>query len=293
LTFTLPGQLRPLARAQPQIMYGLLMSCAFAALQKLARDPRYVGGRLGALAVLHTWTRAMLYHPHVHLLVPSGGLSADLSAPARSLAGGCGAQAGGQRWLAPQNPAYLAPVQALSVIFRAKLRDGLHQAGLLGQTPASVWAKNQPWVVHCQAAGRGEKVIAYLARYVFRIAMAHSRIERFERGEVTFRYRDNRSQQMQRVTLPAQKFLDRFLLHVLPEGFVKVRHYGWLASAAKKKLARVNALLRAPPPAAETEPAADPANEQARASHASARCPQCGVGQMVLVETLPRSRGPP
>jgi hypothetical protein len=289
----LPGPPRPLARAQPQIVYGLLMSCAFAALQKLARDPRYVGGRLGALAVLHTWTRAMLYHPHVHLLVPSGGLSADLSAPARSLAGGCGAQAGGPRWLAPQNPAYLVPVRALSVIFRAKLRDALHQAGLLGQTPASVWAKNQPWVVHCQAAGRGEKVIAYLARYVFRIAMAHSRIERFERGEVTFRYRDNRSQQMQHVTLPAEKFLERFLLHGLPPRFVKVRHYGFLASGAKENLARVKALLPPPPSAPESEPASANGGAETAGDGGPLRCPQCGVGHLVLVETLPRSRAPP
>jgi hypothetical protein len=272
LTFTLPGELRPLARAHPERVYGLLLRCAYAALAKLARDPKYLGAAIGALAVLHTWTRAMLYHPHVHLLVPSGGLSND-----------------GQRWLAPHNPAYLVPVRALSVIFRAKLRDALHKADLLRQTPAAVWKQDKPWVVHCQYAGSGEKVIEYLARYVFRIAIANSRIERFEHGEVTFHYRDNRSQQMQAVTLRAEQFIERFLLHVLPPGFTKVRHYGFLASAAKEKLARVKALLPAPPPAAA--PGSEPG--KATCPIEPPRCPQCGIGHLVLVETLPRSRAPP
>jgi len=278
LTFTLPGELRPLARAQPKVVYGLLMSCAFAALQKLALDPRYVGASLGALAVLHTWTRSLLYHPHVHLVVPSGGLSAD-----------------GLRWVPPQNPAYLVPVRALSVLFRAKLRDGLHQAGLLGSAPSSVWDKTKPWVVHCQAAGRGEKVVEYLARYVFRVAISNSRLEAFEHGQVTFRYRDNRTHQMQHLTLPAVAFLERFLLHVLPERFVKVRHYGFLAPAAKEKLARVRALLPAPTPAPEeaSAPASDAGSDPTSASSAPRRCPHCGIGHLVLVEELPRNRAPP
>jgi len=272
LTFTLPGELRALARAHPQRLYGLLMSTAFAALAKLARDPRYVGAQIGALAVLHTWTRAMLYHPHVHLLVPAGGLHPD-----------------GPQWVAAKNPAYLVPVRALSLIYRAKLRDRLNKAGLLGRVPTVVWRKTKPWVVHCQHAGRGEKVIEYLARYVFRIAIANSRIESFENGTVVFRYRDNRTQQIQRVTLPAEQFIDRFLLHVLPRGFTKVRHYGWLASAAKEKLARVKALLPAPPCA--PEPGSD--NGMARLPLELPRCPHCGVGHLVLVEILPRNRAPP
>jgi hypothetical protein len=278
LTFTLPGALRPLARAQPRIVYGLLMSCAFAALAKLAHDPRYVGAQLGALAVLHTWTRSLLYHPHIHLVVPSGGLSAD-----------------GARWCPPQNPAYLVPVRALSVLLRAKLRAALRQAGLLGSVPSSVWAKTKPWVVHCQHAGRGDKVIEYLARYVFRVAIANSRIESFEQGEVTFRYRDNRTHQMQHGTLPAAQFLDRFLRHVLPDHFVKVRHYGFLAPAAKEKLARVHALLPAPTTAPEeaSVSASDASSGPASTPSEPRRCPQCGLGHLVLVEELPRNRAPP
>jgi hypothetical protein len=269
LTFTLPGELRPLARAQPRLVYGLLMSCAFAALAKLARDPRYLGAELGALAVLHTWTRAMLFHPHVHLLVPAGGLSAD-----------------GQRWVAAKNPAFLVPVRALSVIFRAKLRDALARRGLLAQTPRAVWSKAKPWVVHCQHGGTGEKVIEYLARYVFRIAITNSRLEEFDGETVRFRYRDNRTQQMRRVSLSAAQFIDRFLLHVLPRGFTKVRYYGWLASAAKRKLVAVQSLLPAPPPrTGKTAVAVPPVQAD--------RCPHCQIGRWLLLGELPRSRAPP
>jgi len=140
LTFTLPDALRPLARSHQTTVYGLLMKSAAAALLTLARDPRYVGGRLGCLAVLHTWTRALLYHPHVHLLVTAGGLSSD-----------------GTAWVAPKYGSYLVPVQALSRIFRAKICAALKHAGLLDQMPRDIWTK--PWVVHCQHAGRGQQVL--------------------------------------------------------------------------------------------------------------------------------------
>jgi Putative transposase/Transposase zinc-binding domain len=170
LTFTLPTELRPLARSHPKKIYGLLMRAAADALQSLVRDPRFVGARVGALAVLHTWTRAMLFHPHVHMLVTAGGLSAD-----------------GSSWVNSKNPRFLVPVRALSVIFRAKFCAALKKAGLLQDAPTAVWQKK--WVVHSQHAGRGDKVLQYLARYVFRIAIANSRIESVEDGNVRFRYR--------------------------------------------------------------------------------------------------------
>ena len=271
LTFTLPSELRALARAQPRMVYGLLMRAAFAALQKLAHDPRYVGGEIAALAVLHTWTRAMLFHPHVHLLVPGGGFNEQR-----------------QAWVPPRNPAFLVPVRALSVIFRAKVRDALQAHGLLGEVAPAVWSRTKPWVVHAQAAGSGEKVIEYLARYVFRIAIANSRIEQFDNGQVRFRYRDNRTQQMQHIRLSAEQFIGRFLLHVLPRGFTKVRHYGWLASAAKARLARVQVQLPAPPP----QPPATTNVPSAEAA-ADRRCPHCQIGHLLLLRSLPRSRAPP
>lgn len=138
LTFTLPKELRTLAFAHQNKIYGLLMRCAAAALQKLADDPRYVGGRLGLMGVVHTWTRAMLYHPHVHFLATAGGFSRD-----------------GAEWIKAKNPAFLVPVDALSVIFRAKVCAALKKAGLLEQTPGIVWKKK--WVVHCQPAGSGRR----------------------------------------------------------------------------------------------------------------------------------------
>ena len=275
VTFTLPAELRPLAFAHQKKVYGLLMRSAAAALQKLALDPRYLGGRLGALAVLHTWTRAMLYHPHVHILVIGGGLSAD-----------------GKEWLPAKHATYLMPVEALSLIFQAKFCAALKRAGLLHQVPRLVWKKD--WVVHCQAAGQGREVLNYLARYIFRVAISNSRLERFENGQVTFRYRDNRSQQLHRVTLPAQKFIHRFLLHVLPRGCAKVRYYGIWSPSCRKQLEQARTLLAAvtttttvdsSPPALLTEPAA--------LLPAPALCPHCHVGQLFDIRVLPRQREPP
>jgi len=275
VTFTLPAELRPLAFAHQKKVYGLLMRSAAAALQKLALDPQYLGGRLGALAVLHTWTRAMLYHPHVHMLVIGGGLSAD-----------------GKAWLATKHAAFLMPEGALSLIFRAKLCAALKKAGLLAQVPRQVWKKE--WVVHCKAAGQGRQVLNYLARYIFRVAISNSRLERFENGEVTFRYRDNRSQQLHRVTLPAQKFIHRFLLHVLPRGCAKVRYYGIWSPSCRAQLQQARTLLAAATPATTVDsiPNSLP-TEPAALLPAPALCPHCHVGQLFDIRVLPRQREPP
>ena len=227
LTFTLPDQLRPLARSHQKTVYALLMKSAAAALLTLARDVRYVGGRLGCLAVLHTWTRDLRYHPHVHLLVTAGGLSAD-----------------GTAWIAPTHSHYLVPVQALSRIFRAKMCAALNHAGLLDQVPRQIWPT--PWVVHCQHAGRGQTVLDYLGRYLFRVAIANSRLERIQDGQVTFRYRDNRPQHVRRVTLSGVAFLQRFLQHVLPRGCTKVRYYGIWSPTCRRQLDQARAILTSP-----------------------------------------------
>src|SRR2546425_143496 len=274
LTFTLPAPIRSLAYAQQKALYGLLLSSAAAALQKLAWDPRYVGGRLAMLAVLHTWTRAMLYHPHVHLLVSAGGLAKDR-----------------QHWISARHPAFLVPGFALSQIFRGKFRVGLRKLGLLGQVPSAVWQQN--WVVHCQHAGQGQKVLDYLARYVFRIAITHSRIEGFEQGRVTFRYRDNRSQQLQRVNVPAEEFIRRFLLHVLPRGLVKVRSYGLFSAHCPEQLEQDRSLLALESP--DAQPAASPLLQQLSSPSETLRlCPRCKIGHLVLVASLlPQQTGGP
>jgi hypothetical protein len=269
LTFTLPSELRSLARTHPRKVYGLLMRTSADALQTLAADPRYLGARLGALAVLHTWTRAMLFHPHVHMLVTAGGIALDDSS-----------------WV-DSKPGFLVPVRALSVIFRAKFCAGLQKAGLLGEVSSSVWKKK--WVVHCQHAGGGQKVLDYLARYVFRIAISNSRLESFDNGEVRFRYRDNRTQQIRHVTLTAENFIARFLQHVLPRGCVKVRYYGIWSPSRRKQLVRARSfLLSLQPP---VDPSTPPLSSH---TPAEIRCPLCHQGILIpLAPFLPqRGRSP-
>jgi hypothetical protein len=272
LTFTLPAELRAVAFAHQKIVYSLLMRCAAAALQKLARDPQYLGGQLGALAVLHTWTRALRYHPHVHLLVTGGALSLD-----------------GQQWLPPKHAAFLMPAAALARIFRAKFCAALKRAGLLHQVPRTVWRRH--WVVNCKFAGQGREVLNYLARYVFRVAITNSRLERCENGQVTFRYRDNRSQQLRRVTLTAAEFIQRFLQHTLPRSFAKVRYYGLFSPAARTQLELARTLLTA----AVVTPAADTTQSSllsAPAPTTTVLCPFCQLGQLRHLAVLPRQRPP-
>jgi len=274
VTFTLPAELRPLARSHPKKIYSLLMKAAADALQKLAADPQYLGGRLGILAVLHTWTRAMLFHPHVHMLVTAGGLAPD-----------------DQTWVEPKHPKFLVPDPALSVIFRAKFCAGLKKAGLLSGAHVPVWKKR--WVVHSQHAGRGDRVLDYLGRYLFRIAISNTRLESIDNGVVRFRYRDNRSQQMRQVTLPGIEFIGRFLQHVLPRGAVKVRYYGIFSPSSKSMLTRARQLLSQH----SSVPAQSPSSpQQVVEPHSPARdwptCPLCHIGTLVLIGPVERSRSP-
>lgn len=273
LTFTLPGSLRPLVQSHPPPLYNLLMSRAVAALQKLARDPQWVGGKLPILAVLHTWTRAMLFHPHVHLLVPAGGLSPD------------GA------WVQARHPSFLVPGYALSQIFRAKFKAGLKKLGLL-DPKAPCW--NQKWDVHCRHAGSGQKVLDYLARYVFRIAIANSRLERLQTGQVTFQYRDSKTHQLRHLSLSAEQFIQRFLQHVLPKGFVKIRTYGLWSARQQPILATLQQQLAQPsPPDPPTPPAPTAPSTSAPDPHPTL-CPKCKLGHMIFIqEILPQSRHPP
>jgi len=267
ITFTLPAALRPLARSHPRRVYTLLMKAAGEALQKLAADPRFLGARVGALAVLHTWTRAMLYHPHVHMLVTAGGLSAD-----------------GNHWVEPKSPKFFVPVRALSVIFRARMAAALQKAGLLQDVSSDVWKK--PWVVHCQHAGSGEKVLDYLGRYVFRIALTNNRLERIQDGMVTFRYRDNRTHRIQHCTISGLEFLQRFLQHVLPRGCTKVRYYGIFSPHCHAKLQKARSRIQ---PSSTLRPES---SDSASSSTPPRRCPHCRIGALVLIGTLQRIRSP-
>lgn len=269
LTFTLPASLRPLARSHPRQIYGLLMSRAVAALQKLARDPQWVGATMPALAVLHTWSRAMLFHPHVHLLVPAGGLSAQGT------------------WVEAKHPNFLVPGYALSAIFRAKFRTALKKLGLF-DPHCLAW--KQKWNVHCRHAGCGQKVLEYLGRYVLRIAITNSRLEALQNGHVTFRFRDNKTQQLRRLTLPGQQFIERFLQHILPKGFVKVRTYGLWSAAQRPLLTRIQQLLAGN----SSEQPAEPVNQNSDSTPTHTLCPQCKLGHMIWIQDiLPQRRRPP
>jgi hypothetical protein len=216
LTFTLPQALRTLARSQQKFFYHTLFQTSAAATKKLAADPRFIGGQIGMIGVLHTWGRDLCYHPHVHYLVPCGGLNAD-----------------GTAWL-PGNPDFLLPVKALGRIFRAKFRTALSKTECFDQIPDTVW--QQDWVVHAKPVGDGRTALKYLAVYVFRVAISNQRILKLENGQVTFRYQDTRTGKRKRRTVAAQEFIRRFLQHILPKGFVKVRYYGIFSPSWRARL---------------------------------------------------------
>jgi len=264
VTFTLPEGLRTLARKQQRLIYDLLFQTSAAALQQLAYDPRFVGGQIGFLGVLQTWTRDLAYHPHVHYLVPGGGLSAE-----------------GQSWLRARNAVFVH-VKPLSRLFRAKFRTALAKTDLLDPVPASVW--RQDWVVHCQPVGTGEAALKYLAPYVFRVALSNKRLLKLQEGQVTFRDRDSATRHCKTRTLPAEEFIRRFLQHILPKGFQKVRYYGFFSSGQRHRLAQVHALLKVSSPALTTH--SDPPQANPRPAPPFIPCPTCGR-PMRLTQTLP------
>lgn len=210
ITFTMPEQIRPFCRVNQKVAYGAMFKAASGAIKKLARDPRYIGADLpGFSGILHTWGRTMPYHPHLHFIVPAGGLSRNR-----------------KQWLAAGNNFYL-PVRPLSRIFRAKFKDEIRKNGLLAKTDPGAWRSE--WVVHCQPAGNAQNVLKYLAPYVFRVAISDKRIIAVRNRQVTFSYRKVGSNRKRTITVDVMEFIRRFLQHVLPQGFMKVRHYGFMS----------------------------------------------------------------
>jgi len=265
VTFTLPEELRALARSHQQTLYNLLFRASAEALQELAADPRFIGGRIGMTGVLHTWTRDLHYHPHVHYIVPGGGLSAEGT------------------WL-PSRPEFLVHVKPLSVLFRAKVRAQLQKTDLFPLVNEQVW--NKDWVVHCEPVGCGEAAFRYLAPYILRVALSNNRILRLEEGKVTFQYKESATEQIKCSTVGAEEFIRRFLQHVLPDRFVKVRYYGLLSPGHRPLLTQARQLLGAS--AIETTTAAQP--REVKAALGVPRCPKCG-SVLILVEILRPQRG--
>lgn len=273
VTFTLPEDLRPVAYRHQPTVYHLLFRSAAESLQALAADPRFVGGQIGLIGVLHTWTRDLRFHPHVHFLVPAGGLDFV-----------------NDRWL-PAHNHFFVRVEPLAILFRAKFRDGLKQAGLFHQVPSTAW--QQKWVVHSQPVGYGAKAIEYLADYVFRVGMSNSRIVKVENDAVTFWYKDNKTKRRVYVTLPVFPFIRRFLHHVLPQGFVKVRYYGFYAPGQRHRLALARELLAADHRQPQARQAPTPLTLLANGSAAAQRCPKCGQPLHCVQTIRPHSRCPP
>ena len=242
VVFTLPHALNSLAQARPRLVYALLFHCATDTLQSFARDPRHLGGELGLTAILHTWGQNLSQHVHLHCVVTGGALAND-----------------GSRWI-PARRRFLFPVRALSKLFRGKYLAALRKASAHGRIPPEVdlsgllrAVQGAPWVVYAKPPfGGPEPVLAYLGRYTHRIAIRNERILRLRSGVVSFRWRDyadaNRTKVM---ALPAEEFLRRFLHHVVPAGFQRIRHFGLLANRRRSRaLARCRELLHASTPPA-------------------------------------------
>ena len=226
VTFTVPGQLRALIRSNQKLLYDLLLRHSAGALLDVGRSHKNLGAQLGLLAVLQSWTRDLRFHPHLHCVVPAGGLSID-----------------GLRWLRPKDPAYFLPEAALAMRLRTRLKRALQQdhPQLFLQIPRPVWSMN--WVADVRAVGRGESALKYLAAYLYRTAFSAERILHDDGRFITFSYRHSGSGQTRTVRLPAEAFLHRFLQHVLPRGFQRVRSFGWLSAAGKNNWERILALL--------------------------------------------------
>jgi hypothetical protein len=285
VVFTLPAPISDIAYTNKAVIYGLLFQVAAETLRTIAADPRHLGARIGLTLVLHTWGSALTHHPHVHGIAPGGGLSPD-----------------GQRWVACK-PGFFLPVRVLSRLFRRRFLEALaqaHQAGqlqffgeyanLAGQTAFADWLaplRQCEWVVYAKRPFAGPAaVLAYLARYTHRVAIANSRLIALDERGVTFKWKDYRAKgrtKHKTMTLRTEEFMRRFLLHVLPRGFHRIRHYGLIANAGRRdNLAKARELLNMPP---DVDDEADTGDSVVASSHPTYVCPDCGA-PMIIIETL-------
>ena len=295
VVFTLPAPISQLAYHNKAVIYALLFAAAAETLLTLAADPRHLGARIGVTAVLHTWGSALTHHPHLHCIVPGGGIALD-----------------GERWVACR-PGFFLPVRVLSRLFRRRFLETLAKAHAAGQlqfygdyaaladsdafTDWLAPLRQCEWVVYAKRPFAGPAaVLAYLARYTHRVAIANSRLVALDERGVTFRWKDYRAKgrtKHKTMTLSAAEFIRRFLLHVLPSGFHRIRHYGLIANAGRRdNLARARELLNVPP---EVDDAASTGDGMAESGQPTYVCPDCGA-PMIIIETFARGqpiRAPP
>ena len=290
VVFTLPHALNALAQGNPRVLYAALFRAAADTLLAFGHDPRHLGGTIGVTAILHTWGQNLSQHLPLHCVVTGGAL-----APA------------GTRWIAAKD-GFLFPVRALSVVFRAKYLAALQQAfaakrltfaaGTVDLAQADVCERfvaalrTTPWVVYAKRPfGGPAQVLRYLGRYTHRVAISNARLVDLRDGTVRFRWKDYADHDRDKVmALSADEFLRRFLIHVVPRGFVRIRYFGLLANRQRRaSLARCRAVLAAPTPASVPEP---PPITSAEPSFAGARCPYCGVGVMRVTAVHVAERRP-
>ena len=298
VVFTLPEQIAAIAYQNKELVYGMLFRATAATLSTIAADPKHLGAELGFFAVLHSWGQNLLHHPHLHCVVPGGGISPD-----------------GSRWISCRSRFFL-PVRVLSRLFRrlfltylqeafdaGKLRfcsalEGLREPRVFRRHLDAV--RHAKWVVYAKAPFTGpQQVVDYLGRYTHRVAIANHRIIDIENGQVTFNWRDYRDHNQPKImTLAAEEFIRRFLLHVLPPGFHRIRYYGFLGNRRRKeKLGHCRHLLGMTPPnesPAQPQPHADYRDRYEQLTgHSLRECPVCHRGRMITVNLLAKSRSPP
>jgi len=296
VVFTLPEEIAAIAYQNKEVVYGILFRATAETLRTLAADPQHLGAEIGFFAVLHSWGQNLLHHPHLHCVVPGGGLAPD-----------------GKRWIACR-PGFFLPVNVLSCLFRRLFLDYLQAAFEQGQRHffSSLERLRDPhafahylaplrqidWVVHAKPPfGGPEQVLNYLGRYTHRVAISNNRLLDIEDGKITFRWKDYRHNDRPRVmTLEADEFIRRFLLHVLPDGFQRIRHYGFLAHRYRKaKLALCRQLLGVALTAVvKRQDQPDYRDLYEKLTGRSLReCPVCHAGHMVVIASLPASGRPP
>jgi len=290
VVFTLPAPIADIAYQNKAEIYGILFKAAAETLITIAADPKHLGARIGMTAVLHTWGSALTHHPHVHMIVPGGGISPD-----------------GGSWISCR-PGFFLPVRVLSRLFRRLFLEKLaaaHEAGRLhffgdlrhladSQAFDAYLAplRKLEWVVYAKRPFAGpEAVLTYLSRYTHRVAISNSRLISLDDQSVTFKWKDYRAQGRERyktMTLTAQEFIRRFLIHVLPQGFHRIRHYGLFANGGRtRNIARARELLAMPAPEADDTQTADDTEPPALAQP----CTHCG-GPMIIIETFERGYAP-
>jgi len=289
IVFTLPRRLAPLALQNKKLIYSLLFRTCAETLLEVARDPRHLGAEIGFFSVLHTWNQKLEHHPHVHCVVPAGGLSPDH-----------------RRWIHSRYRFFL-PVKVLSRVFRGKFIAGLRRAfakgqlGFYGDLKLLAKAKafssflrqlfHHDWVVYCKPPfGGPQHVLHYLGRYTHRVAISNHRLVSLQGSQITFRWRDSAHGNQQRLmTLSVEEFLRRFLLHLLPPGFVRIRHFGFLAHRRRAASLPLCFQFLGPPTDSRATQEAQQGDDEGRSitllSTSSWSCPQCG-GPMIILERL-------